>query len=130
MFTTLCKLLSGLFALVTARRSPAAPYAKECGGRRVIVVGDIHMGWPDELRPLQVGDRCLIDGSTPKVVIIDSVEHFGVPGCYGATYLTGPKPGSFTIALKKHLRFFYPESESGSHCQYALPGYEPVRPRF
>lgn len=133
---TLCKLLSGLFALVTtrsaARCSPAAPYAKdirgECGGRRVIVVGDIHGG---RAGPLQVGDRCLIDGSTPKVVIIDSVEHFGVPGCYGATYLTGPKPGSFTVALKKHLRFFYPESESGSHCQYALPGYEPsVRPRF
>lgn len=76
---------------------------------------------------LQVGDRCLIAGGTaPKVVIIDSVEHFGVSGCYGATYLTGPKPGSFTIALEEHLRFFYPESESGSHCQSELPGYEPV----
>ena len=91
---------------IAARRSPASL----C----------IHRGGtgPDEELRLRVGDRCLTDGA-PKVVIIDSVEYFGVPGCYGATYLTGP---SFTVALRKHLRFFYPESEAG---QSALPGFEP-----
>jgi hypothetical protein len=114
---TLCKLLSGLFALVAARSA----------ARRGGPVRQHGRSGPDEgLRPLQVGDRCLIDGGTPKVVIIDSVEHFGWPDCYGATYLTGPKPGSFTVALKRHLRFFYPESEAGSHKQSELPGFEPV----
>ncbi len=120
---TLCKLLSGLFALVAAwlatdehlfslvaRRSPAVP-------RRT--------GPDEESRLLRVGDRCLTDGGAPRVVIIDSVEHFGVPGYYGATYLTEPRPGNFTVLTKRHLRFFYPESEAGSHNQSALPGFEP-----
>ena len=57
---------------------------------------------PEEHPPPQVGDRCFIYG-TQDIVVIDSVEHLGIPDCYGATYLTGPKKGKFTIAYEQDL---------------------------